>query len=174
MTVNWPQAIPKFLRDKEKIQASKLHSLVTFPSVYLGLIMVGGGGHPYLGALLDSWSSGRFTRACPTCAQASYVLGAAGSPFSGSGWFQACCPSCGLFEKRESVTQLVIHSGLTKSCGRLGEKPILQNADPILFSFRDGAVATGARTEIRLEVPDWEEFLQKEYPGLLVADGGLG
>ena len=94
--------LPRILERSDEIRADEelSNALVSecafFSVAYLGL----SNGYLPIGLLLALWEEGSFTGVCDECGGVVNLLGAGGSPLSGSGSMWGLCGSCAVPAKR--------------------------------------------------------------------------
>lgn len=127
-------------------------------NAFLSLAYLGGGQIP-LGALLLLWRDGEMLDACEECGGVVHIIGAGGSPLSGSHSWWGGCPRCGERRTGHRERFSTLWPPAFKMIRKYKNEPVIKRGKRPKFSWSKGLV--GERT------PD--EVIKPRIEGVSVA-----
>jgi len=109
-----------------------------FGSAFLSIAYIAKGGPIPLGVLISLWQRGEFIDKCSHCGGDVYIIGAGGSPLSGTHSFWGYCGQCGRKQSGKKPTLGELWQPVVEMLKRYPNKPIIEKGTRPVFSWREG------------------------------------
>lgn len=106
---------------------------------FLSLAYFGGGPIP-LGALILLWRAGEMLDVCQACGGTVHIIGAGGSPLSGSHSWWGCCVRCGRKRRGQRESFSTLWPPVLKMLRQYRNEAVIQRGKRRQFSWSKGLV----------------------------------
>ena len=108
-------------------------------TAFLSMPYIGPDGPIPLGVLVLLWQKGDLIKQCPRCGGSAYILGAGGSPLSGTHGWWGICRTCGETKRRRGEGSFgAIWKPITEMLQQYHNESIIQKGKRPYFDWKDG------------------------------------